>query len=71
LYDDLKWAQAVCSATSSLLLDWQETGRALFWVQAELRNISGVNELVEDGIGIHLSITNCVEQIKKSFPQLI
>ena len=59
LHDDLKWAHAVGSSWSSLLLDIRETGRPIFWVQAEIRSLGAVNELIEDGIGFHLTCENC------------
>lgn len=55
LHDDLKWSHAVGSSWSSLLLDIRETGRHIFWVQAEIRTLGAVDELIADGIGIHLS----------------
>lgn len=54
LHDDLRWAHAVGSSWSSLLLDIQETGRVIFWVQAEIRSLGAVDELIADGIGIHI-----------------
>ena len=55
LNEDLKWADAVGSSWSSLLLDVKETGRPIFWVQSKLRTLGGVDELVEDGVGYHAS----------------
>lgn len=71
LYEDLKWAHAVGSATSSLMLDWRKTGRELFWVQAEVRNLCGVDELIDDGIGTHLDKNSGVAELARMFPQLV
>lgn len=54
LYDDLRWAHAVGSSWSSLLLDIRETGRPIFWVQDKVRTLGAVDELIADGIGLHL-----------------
>lgn len=71
LYEDLKWAHAVGSATSSLMLDWQKTGRELFWIQAEVRTLCGVDELIDDGIGTHLGKNSGVTELARIFPQLV
>jgi len=64
LNDDLKWADAVGSSWSSLLLDVRETGRPIFWIQSEIRNLGAVDELIADGIGTHLNMSNAAYQIK-------
>lgn len=67
LNDDLKWAHAVGTATSTLLLDLSKTGRHLFWVQARLRTISSVDEHVSNGIGKHLCIANAEHHLNYIF----
>lgn len=71
LYEDLKWAHAVGTGTSSLLLDLIDSGRYLFWIQAELRNISSVNEHVSDGIGVHLDLSNAKQELNKILNQQV
>jgi len=51
---DLRWSHIIGSSWSSLLLDIRETGRPILWVQAELRDLGAVDELVADGIGTHV-----------------
>ena len=70
LYEDLKWSHVVGSATSSLMLDWVHTGRKIFWIQAELRSICAVDELVEDGIGIHLDCRHGPSRLRQAIPLL-
>ena len=65
LNEDLKWAHAVGSSWSSLLLDIRETGRPIFWVQAEIRNLGAVDELIADGIGIHIDSDSVIRELKK------
>lgn len=67
LIDDLKWSDAVGSSWSSLLLDVRETGRPIFWVQAEVRPLGGVNELIADGVGVHVSSTTIVDKLREIF----
>ncbi len=67
LIEDLKWAHAVGSAWSSLLLDVMETGRPIFWVQSEIRPLGGVDELIRSGIGIHVSASSISDQIQRVF----
>ncbi len=70
LHDDLKWAHAVSSSWSSLLLDVRATGRPIFWIQSEIRSLGAVDELIEDGIGVHLDAAVGVERLAKAFPAL-
>lgn len=70
LHDDLKWSHAVGSSWSSLLLDIHETGRPIFWVQAEIRTLGAVDELIADGIGIHLDAKCGILRMKKALKYL-
>lgn len=70
LHDDLKWAHAIGSSWSSLLLDVRATGRPIFWIQSEIRNLGAVDELIEDGIGVHLDATTGVDRLQQAFPTL-
>jgi hypothetical protein len=63
LHEDLKWSHAAGSAWSSLLLDISETGRPIFWVQAEIRSLGAVDELIADGIGTHLDLLSASEKL--------
>lgn len=70
LNDDLKWAHAIGTATSTLLLDLVKTDRKLFWIQYNLRSISSVDEHLADGIGIHLDYDACVHKLSQIYPHL-
>lgn len=66
LNEDLRWSHAVGSSWSSLLLDVRETGRPIFWVQAEIRTLGAVDELIADGIGVHLDLEHGVERLMET-----
>lgn len=67
LVDDLAWSHAVGSAFSSVAIDIEPTGRPVFWIQAELRSLYSVREMVEAGLGIHLGAENAVVRIRETF----
>lgn len=63
LHEDLAWAQGVGSTFSSVLVDVKPTGRKIFWVHDEIRNLYGVDELIRGGFGVHLDSAHVIQRL--------
>jgi len=66
LEDDLRWAHAVGSAFTSVMIDAELAGRTLFWVHSEIRPLYSVDRLIASGFGIHLGAKNAIQRLSET-----
>ena len=67
LAEDLAWSHAVGASFSSVAVDIEPTGRPVFWVQAEIRSLYSVDQMIADGFGTHLDAATADAKIRETF----